>query len=111
MNSCKDSECVIQKAGGKDWECDFYKSVIETALKRRLPIIAANISSKDAMTIARDGFGAAISPETLRDFNLDTPLNSDLFHQSGLNLPIWASKPAANASPDSCTTTTCTRPC
>lgn len=81
MNSCKDAECVIQKAGGKGWEWNFYKPVIETALKRRLPLIAANLSSKDAMNIARDGFGAAISPDTLRQFNLNAPLNSDLFQQ------------------------------
>lgn len=81
MNSCKDSECVIQKAGGKGWDWNFYKPVIETALKRRLPLIAANLSSKDAMKIARDGFSAAISPDTLRDFNLDAPLRSDLFQQ------------------------------
>jgi uncharacterized iron-regulated protein len=81
MNSCEDSDCVIQKAGGKGWEWNFYKPVIETALKLRLPILAANVSSKDAMKIARDGLGAAISPETLRDFNLDVPLDNDLFEK------------------------------
>jgi uncharacterized iron-regulated protein len=81
MNSCKDSDCVIQKAGGKGWEWNFYKPVIETALKRRLTIIAANLSSKDAMKIARDGLGAAISPQTLQDFNLDVPLENDLFQE------------------------------
>jgi uncharacterized iron-regulated protein len=79
MNSCKDSDCVIHKAGGKGWEWSFYKPVIETALNRRLTIIAANLSSKDAMKIARDGFSAAIGPETLRDFNLDLPLESKFF--------------------------------
>lgn len=105
MNSCKDSDCVIQKAGGKGWEWNFYKPVIETALKRRLPIIAANLSSKDAMKIARDGFGAAISPKTLRDFNLDAPLNSDLFQQQKRaidighchTLPAFAFKGMVNA--------------
>jgi uncharacterized iron-regulated protein len=81
MNSCEDSDCVIQKAGGKGWEWNFYKPVIETALKLRLSIIAANISSKDAMKIARDGFGAAISQETLHDFNLDVPLENELFQK------------------------------
>lgn len=81
MISCKNSDCVIQKAGGKGWEWNFYKPVIETALKRRLPIIAANLSAKDAMKIARDGLAASLNAETLRDFNLDAPLNSDLFQQ------------------------------
>ena len=88
MHYCKDSDCVIQKAGGKGWEWNFYKPVIETALKRRLPIVAANVSSKDAMKIARDGLGAAISPDTLHDFNLDKPLDSDIFEKQKTAIEI-----------------------
>jgi uncharacterized iron-regulated protein len=88
MHSCKDSDCVILKAGGKGWEWNFYKPVIETALKRRLPIIAVNVSSKDAMKIARDGLGAAISPDTLHDFNLDKPLDGDLFEKQKTAIEI-----------------------
>jgi uncharacterized iron-regulated protein len=88
MNSCKDADCVIQKAGGKGWEWNFYKPVIETALKLRLPIIAANLSSKDAMKIAREGLGAAISPETLHDFKLDMPLDSDLFQKQKIAIDL-----------------------
>ena len=76
MSSCKNADCVIQKAGGKGWEWNFYKPVIETALKLGLPIIAANLSSADAMKIVRNGLGAALSNEVLRDFNLDRPLDS-----------------------------------
>ena len=68
MSTCKNANCVIQKAGGKGWEWNFYKPVIETALKLGLPIIAANLSSADAMKIVRNGFGAALSDETLREF-------------------------------------------
>jgi uncharacterized iron-regulated protein len=81
MSSCKNADCVIQKAGGKGWEWNFYKPVIETALKLGLPIIAANLSSADAMKIVRNGFGAALSDETLRDFNLGKPLDSELFRK------------------------------
>ncbi len=88
MNSCKDADCVIQKAGGKGWEWTYYKPVIETALKLRLPVIAANVSSKDAMKIARNGLDAAISPETLHDFNLDVPLDRDLYQKQRLAIEI-----------------------
>jgi uncharacterized iron-regulated protein len=88
MRSCKDADCVIEKAGGKGWQWNFYKPVIEKALKFRLPIIAANLSSKDAMKVAREGFAAAISSETLREFNLDAPLDSDLFQQQKLAIDI-----------------------
>jgi uncharacterized iron-regulated protein len=81
MSSCKNADCVIRKAGGRGWEWNFYKPVIETALKLRLPIIAANLSSTDAMKIVRNGFGAALSNEMLREFNLDRPLDSELFQK------------------------------
>jgi uncharacterized iron-regulated protein len=81
MGSCKNADCVIRKAGGRGWEWNFYKPVIETALKLGLPIIAANVSSTDAMKIVRNGLGAALSNEVLRDFNLDRPLDSDLFQK------------------------------
>ncbi len=81
MSSCKNADCVIQKAGGRGWEWNFYKPIIETALKLKLPIIAANLSSTDAMKIVRNGLGAALGNEVLRDFNLDRPLDNDLFQK------------------------------
>ena len=88
MNFCKDADCVIQKAGGRGWNWNFYKPVIDTALKLRLPIIAANLSSADAMKTVREGLGAALSRETLRDFNLDKPLDSDLFQKQKIAIEI-----------------------
>jgi uncharacterized iron-regulated protein len=79
MATCSDADCVIQEAGGKGWTWSFYKPVIETALKRRLNIVAANLSTTDAFKIAREGLAAALSPETLRDFHLDQPLDAALF--------------------------------
>ncbi len=79
MASCTDADCVIQEAGGKGWTWNFYKPVIETALKRRLSIVAANVSTADAFKIAREGLAAALSAETLRDFHLDQPLDAVLF--------------------------------
>ena len=81
MSSCKNADCVIQKAGGKGWEWSFYKPVIDTAINLRLPIIAANISSKDAMKIVRDGLGAALNAEMLNEFKLDMPLDNEVFQK------------------------------
>jgi uncharacterized iron-regulated protein len=81
MASCSDADCVIEQAGGKGWTWSFYKPVIETALKRRLSIVAANLSTTDAMKIAREGLAAALSPETLHDFKLDQPLDNALFEK------------------------------
>ena len=81
MSSCKNADCVIRKAGGRGWEWNFYTPIIETALKLGLPIIAANLSTTDAMKIVSNGFGAALNNETIRDFNLDRPLDSELFQK------------------------------
>ncbi len=81
MNSCKTSDCVIQKVGGRGWEWNFYKPVIDIAIKHGLPLIAANLSSKDAMNIALNGLGSALSAETLHEFNLNVPLDKDLFQK------------------------------
>jgi uncharacterized iron-regulated protein len=81
LASCQDADCVIRAAGGKGWNWDFYKPVIEIALKRQLRIVAANLSLADAMKIARAGLGAALSRETLHEFKLDLPLDSELFEK------------------------------
>jgi uncharacterized iron-regulated protein len=81
MRSCKDADCVIRKAGGKGWDWNFYKPVIKTALKYRLPLIAANVSSGDAMKVVREGFSAALSPEVQAEYNLDKPLGKELFQE------------------------------
>jgi uncharacterized iron-regulated protein len=88
MNSCKDSACVIQKAGGRGWEWKYYQPVIDTALKLRLPIIAANLSSQDAMKVVRGGWSAALSAETIREFNLDLPLEPDLFQKQKIAIEV-----------------------
>jgi uncharacterized iron-regulated protein len=105
MASCKDADCVIEEAGGAGWAWDFYKPVIDTALKRRLRIVAANVSSPDAMKIAREGLAAVISPQTLHDFKLDLPLDNALFskHKEAIDmghchmLPASAFKGMVNA--------------
>jgi uncharacterized iron-regulated protein len=84
MSSCKTSDCVVQKVGGRGWEWHFYKPVIDIAIKHGLTLIAANLSSKDAMSIATHGFGSALSAETLHEFNLDKPLDKDLFQKQKL---------------------------
>ena len=81
MTSCKNADCVIQKAGAKGWEWSFYKPIIDTAIRLRLPIIAANVSPKDTMKIVRDGLGSVLSAETLHEFKLDRPLEKEMFEK------------------------------
>jgi uncharacterized iron-regulated protein len=66
QQECPDAACVIAKAGGKGWDWDFYKPVIDLALRQRIPLLAANVSPQDARLVVRDGLGAALSAK-LRD--------------------------------------------
>jgi uncharacterized iron-regulated protein len=71
QQECPDAACVIAKAGTKGWEWDFYKPVIDLALRQRIPLVAANVSPQDARLVMRDGLNAALNA-TLRDaFGLD----------------------------------------
>ena len=81
MATCNNPDCVIEQAGGEGWVWDLYKPVIETALQRRLPIVAANLSQTDAMKIVRQGLGAALDPATLREYKLDQPLEGAFFEK------------------------------
>jgi len=71
QQECPDAACVIAKAGGKGWEWDFYKPVIDLALRQRIPLVAANVSPQDARLVMRDGLGAALSPPLRKSFDLD----------------------------------------
>lgn len=81
MATCPDADCVVQLAGGQGWDWNFYKPVIATALRRGLPLIAANLSPLDARKIARGDLGAALSPQVLQDFHLDRALDGELYAQ------------------------------
>ncbi len=71
QQDCPDAACVIAKAGGKGWDWNFYKPVIDLALSQRIPLVAANVSPQDARLVMRDGLNAALNA-TLRDaFGLD----------------------------------------
>ena len=81
MKSCKSADCVIQKAGTKGWEWSFYKPIIEIAIRLGLPIIAANVSSKDTMNVVRDGLDSVLSAKTLHEFKLDMPLEKAVYEK------------------------------
>jgi uncharacterized iron-regulated protein len=44
-------------AGKQGWNWEFYKPFLALAIKYDLPIVAANVSSKDAMKVMREGLG------------------------------------------------------
>lgn len=73
--TCRDAACVIAAvSGAASWNWDFYKPVIELALRYRLPLVAANLSRADASKVVRDGFAAALDAPTIAAYRLDQPL-------------------------------------
>jgi len=70
QQDCPDSACVIARAGTKGWDWDFYKPVIDLALRQRIPLVAANVSPQDARLVVRDGLDAALNATVRKAFGL-----------------------------------------
>ena len=71
QQECPDAACVIARAGTKGWDWDFYKPVIDLALRQHIPLLAANVSPQDARVVVRDGLNAALSAPLRKAFGLD----------------------------------------
>ena len=70
QQECPDAACVIARAGTKGWDWDFYKPVIDLALRQHIPLLAANVSPQDARVVVRDGLNAALSAPLRKAFGL-----------------------------------------
>ena len=71
QQECPDAACVIARAGTKGWDWDFYKPVIDLALRQHISLLAANVSPQDARLVVRDGLNAALSAPLRKAFGLD----------------------------------------
>lgn len=66
---------LIKKVGGSRWDWSFYRPVIELALRYDLPIVAANLSRKDASLVVKQGVTALADAQEL---GLTQPLPAGL---------------------------------
>ena len=78
QQECPDAACVIERAGGKGWDWDFYKPVIDLALRQRIPLVAANVSPQDARLVMRDGLSAALSAKLRDAYGLNAGVPSEV---------------------------------
>jgi len=62
---------VAQAKGAPGWDWRYYRPFVELALRYDLPIVAANLSRRDAMQVAIDGWGALFDAATRRALALD----------------------------------------
>ena len=74
----RDAEYLIAKGspGKSSWNWAFYRPLIQLALDNDLPIIAANLSRRDAMKVAQSDFAnsGAFSAAELKALRLDQPI-------------------------------------
>jgi len=67
-----DADFLIAQAKGRDeWDWNFYRPFVALALEYDLPIVAANLSRRDAMRVANDGWSAVFDATTLKALDLD----------------------------------------
>jgi uncharacterized iron-regulated protein len=68
---------ALAALGGRGWNWDLYRPLLELAVRYQLPIVAANLSRADARRVSNEGFGAVFDPAEQRRLGLD-PLADDL---------------------------------
>ncbi|MEC5385441.1 ChaN family lipoprotein [Uliginosibacterium sp. H3] len=76
LKSCTNADCILATPGLRlpNWNWDFYKPVLELALRHQLRIIAVNLSRADATQVVRNGFAASFDSATMQARGLDRPL-------------------------------------
>ena len=68
----RDADYLIAQAkGAGDWNWEAYRPFVALALEYDLPIIAANLSRRDAMRVAIDGWPAVFDAPTRDELKLD----------------------------------------
>lgn len=66
-------DALVAAAGGKGWDWNLYRPYLKLALQWDLPIIAANLSRKDAMRVAQQGVDEVFDPAQRSALGLDHP--------------------------------------
>lgn len=74
----RDADYLIEQAGGdRGWRWEFYRPVLQLALDYDLPIVAANLSRRDAFRLTQEGWSAAFDTATIEARGLER-LSPDL---------------------------------
>ncbi|HKU86915.1 MAG TPA: ChaN family lipoprotein [Casimicrobiaceae bacterium] len=69
----RDPDYLIATAGDDTgWDWNFYRPYVKLALDHNLPIVAANLSRRDAMRVAGEGWPAVFDAVSIRELGLAT---------------------------------------
>ncbi len=72
-----DAVHVVDLAGGRGWNWDFYRPVVDLALRYHLPLIAGDLSNADTTKVVRGGVAEVFDAEAVVTLGLDRPIASD----------------------------------
>ena len=94
-----DAGHVIEVAGGKGWNWDFYRPVVDLALRYRLPLVAGDLSNADTTKIVRGGLATVFDEAAIVALGLDRAIEPawqsaqeqeiDLGHCHALPATLW----------------------
>lgn len=73
-----DVDYLIKSVGGERWDWRFYRPVIELALRYDLPILAANLSRKEASQLVKNG---RLDLASAQDIDLNSAIPLQLINQ------------------------------
>lgn len=85
---CKEAQCVIDGAGGQGWDWALYKPLIQVALDRRLPLIAANLSRDQLRVVTKEGLRAVFDADTVKHYRLDEPFDKAWLDTQGYAIRV-----------------------
>jgi uncharacterized iron-regulated protein len=82
----RDADYLIAQAkGAGDWNWEAYRPFVALALEYDLPIIAANLSRRDAMRVAADGWPSMFDAAARGELKLDAlPANFQRSHEDAI---------------------------
>jgi len=78
VKRCQDADCLIAQAGLAEWDWPLYRPLLQFALDRRLPLLAANLSRDEAALAMRGGIATVLDSATRTRFGLDVPWPADI---------------------------------
>lgn len=86
QDQCKQASCITSQPWVENWQWELYEPLIQLAIDYQLPLLAANVSREEANRIVKGGYGAALDPDTIAQYELDKPLPKPLGEQHRRNI-------------------------
>lgn len=78
MQQCDTAACVIQKTGKNAWQWPLYQPVIQLALTYHLPVVAANLSRKNAFLTVKEGLKSVLPDSIIQQYQLPQSISASL---------------------------------